>query len=170
MQKLRTTAAALALALALGALTAGSALAVAPTDITRTGGLHFVGQPDVTATKTTTEAFLTATGEVAGAGETATATLSATADVTRGCINRGSQGQQPSGLRRSFQVTTGSETFNTRSGRGSFNVSTEPVTAAPFRCPDQMTPVLVGVTFTDVTLTVTSQTGTTTATFPDIDP
>jgi hypothetical protein len=156
----------------VGAIAAFSAvaLAVGPTSVTRTGGLHFVGAPDVTATKTSTEAFLTATGEVAGAGPTATATLSATADVTRGCINRGSQGQQPSGLRRSFQVTTGSETFNTRSGRGSFNVSTEPVTAAPFRCPDQMTPVLVGVTFTDVTLTVTSQTGTTTATFPDIDP
>jgi hypothetical protein len=170
MQKLRTTAAALVLALALGALTAGSALAVAPTSTTRTGGLHFVGQPDVTATKTTTEAFMTATGEVAGAGQTATATLSATADVTRGCINRGSQGQQPSGLQRSFTTTTGSQTFNTRSGRGSFDVSTEPVTVAGFSCPDRMTPVLVSVTFTDVTLTVTSQTGTTTATFPNIDP
>jgi hypothetical protein len=154
---------------AIAAISA-AAYAVGPTSVTRTGGLHFVGAPDVTATKTSTEAFLTATGEVAGAGPTATATLSATADVTRGCINRGSKDQQPSGLQRSFQVTTGSETFNTRSGRGSFNVSTEPVTAAPFTCPDRMTPVLVSVTFTDVTLTVTSQTGTTTATFPDIDP
>jgi hypothetical protein len=147
-----------------------AAFAVGPTSVTRTGGLHFVGTPDVTATKTADTAFLTATGEVAGAGPTATATLSATADVTRGCINRGSQGQQPSGLQRSFQTTTGSQTFNTRSGRGSFNVPTDPVTAAPFPCPDKMTPVLVSVTFTDVVLTVTSQTGTTTATFPDIDP
>jgi hypothetical protein len=113
---------------------------------------------------------LTATGEVAGAGQTATATLSATANVTRGCINRGSQGQQPSGLQRSFTTTTGSQTFNTRSGRGSFHVSTNPVTVAGFSCPDKMTPVLVSVTFTDVTLTITSQTGTTTATFPAIDP
>ena len=96
--------------------------------------------------------------------------LSATADVTRGCINRGSQGQQPKGLQRSFTTTTGSQTFNTRAGRGSFNVSTTPVTVTGFACPDQMTPVIVSVTFTDVTLTVTSQTGTTTATFPDIDP
>jgi hypothetical protein len=149
---------------------AAPALAVGPTSVTRTGGLHFVGTPDVTATKTATSAFLTATGEVAGAGTTATATLSATADVTRGCINRGSQGQQPSGLQRSFTTTTGSQTFHTRSGRGSFDVSTTPVTVAGFRCPDQMTPVLVSVTFTDITLTITSSTGTTTATFPDIDP
>ena len=151
-------------------VTATTALAVGPTSVTRTGGLHFVGAPDVTATKTATSAFLTATGEVAGAGETATATLSATADVTRGCINRGSKGQQPSGLQRSFQTTTGSETFNTRQGRGTFAVDTDAVTTEGFACPDRMTPVLVSVTFTDVTLTVTSQTGTTTATFPDIDP
>jgi hypothetical protein len=149
---------------------ATTALAVGPTSVTRTGGLHFVGTPDVEATKTASEAFLTATGEVAGAGRTATATLSATAEVTRGCVNRGSQGQEPSGLQRSFTTTTGSETFNTRSGRGSFDVQTEPVTAAGVRCPDRMTPVLVSVTFTDITLTITSQTGTTTATFPDIDP
>src|ERR671939_244033 len=155
-----------ALAALIGAVAAIStaAFAVGPTSVTQTGGLHFVGTPDVTATKTDTSAFLTATGEVAGAGPTATATLSATADVTRGCINRGSQGQQPSGLQRSFTTTTGSQTFNTRSGRGSFDVSTNPVSVAGFTCPDRMTPVLVGVTFTDVTLTVTSQTGTTTAT------
>src|ERR671923_113048 len=70
----------------------------------------------------------------------------------------------------SFTTTTGSETFRTRSGRGTFDVSTTPVTTQGFACPDRMTPVLVSVTFTDVTLTITSQTGTTTATFPDIDP
>jgi hypothetical protein len=146
------------------------AFAVGPTSITRTGGLHFVGSPNVTASKTSTSASLTATGEVAGAGTTAGATLSATADVTRGCVNRGSKDQQPSGLQRSFQTTSGSVTFQTRSGRGTFSVSTDPVTAAGFRCPDQMVPVLVSVTFTDITLTVTSSTGSTTATFPDIDP
>jgi len=146
------------------------ALAVGPTSITRTGGLHFVGQPQVTATKTSTSAFLTATGEVAGAGTTATATLSADVEVVRGCINRGSMDQQPSGLQRSFTTTTGSETFQTRSGRGSFDVDTNPVSVAGFSCPDRMVPVLVSATFTNITLTVTSQTGTTTATFPDIDP
>jgi len=149
---------------------AAVALAVAPTSVTQRGGLHFVGTPDVTATKTSTSAFLTATGEVAGAGTTATATLSANAEVTRGCINRGSKDQEPSGLQTTTTVTSGTQTFNTRAGRGTFNVSTQPITTAGFTCPDQMTPVLVSVTFTDVTLTITSGPKTLTATFPDIDP
>src|SRR5438094_8217750 len=124
----------------VGAIAAVSAvaLAVGPTSVTQTGGLHFVGSPDVTATKTSTSAYLTATGQVAGAGTTATATLSATAEVTRGCINRGSQGQEPSGLQTSSQTTSGSVGFHTRSGRGTFTVSTTPVTAAGFSCPDHM--------------------------------
>ena len=50
------------------ALAAVSALAATPTEITRTGGLHFVGQPTVTATldMATNTSILTATGEVAG--------------------------------------------------------------------------------------------------------
>ncbi len=160
------------IALAIAMLVpAAVAAAVAPTSVTQSGGLHFVGTPDVTATKTSTSAFLTATGEVAGAGTTATATLSANADVTRGCINRGSKDQEPSGLQRTTTVVSGTQTFNTRAGRGSFNVSTTPITTAGFTCPDQMTPVLVSVTFTDVTLTITSGPNKTlTATFPDIDP
>jgi hypothetical protein len=65
------TTLAVAMVVAFGA----AAFAVGPTSITRTGGLHFVGTPNVEATKTSTSAFLTATGEVAGAGTTATATL-----------------------------------------------------------------------------------------------
>src|SRR5437667_6896727 len=87
-----------------------AALAVGPTSVTSSGGLHFVGSPDVTATKTSTSAFLTATGEVAGAGTTATATLAANADVTRGCINNGSKDQQPSGLKRTLTATSGQQT------------------------------------------------------------
>ena len=132
-------------------------------------GLHFVGTPTVTATKTATSAFLTASGEVAGAGTTATATLSANATVTTGCINRGSQGQQPSGLQQTTTTVSGTTTFNTRQGRGTFTVSTEPITLDR-TCPDQMVPVLVSVVFTDVTLTVTSQTGTITQSFGTIDP
>jgi hypothetical protein len=157
----------------VAAFTATAALAVtsspvSPTSVTRTGGLHFVGSPTVTATLTNTSTFLTATGEVAGAGETATATLSATASVTRGCINRGSKDQRPSGLQRTVSTATGTQTFNTRSGRGTFNVSTTPITTANFTCPDQMVPVLVSVTYSNITLTVTSQTGTTTASYPNI--
>jgi hypothetical protein len=157
------------LSLIVVAVAAVPALAVGPTSVTRTGGLHFVGSPDVTATKTATSAFLTATGEVAGAGQSARATLSANAEVTTGCINRGSQDQQPSGLKRTTTSVLGSETFQTRSGRGTFDVDTNAVTTSR-RCPDQMVPVLVSVNFTDVKLTITSSTGSTTALFPDIDP
>ena len=159
------------LALAIAMLVpAAVALAVGPRSTTSSGGLHFVGSPDVTATKTAGSAFLTATGEVAGAGQSATATLAADAAVTTGCINRGSQGTQPSGLKRTNTETSGQQTFNTRSGRGTFNVSTDPITTSR-KCPDSMTPVLVSVNFTNVVLTITSGANkSATATFPDIDP
>jgi hypothetical protein len=166
---MRLTRLLIALAIAM-LVPAAVALAVGPTSVTQSGGLHFVGTPDVTATKTASTAFLTATGEVAGAGQTATATLSSTAEVTTGCINRGSKDQQPSGLQRTSTTVTGSETFRTRSGRGTFDVDTNPVSTNR-SCPDQMVPVLVSVNFTDVVLTITSGANKTlTATFPDIDP
>ena len=101
----------------VGAIAAVSAVAfaVGPTSVTSSGGLHFVGSPDVTATKTSTSAFLTATGEVAGAGTTATATLAANADVTRGCINNGSKDQQPSGLKTPPALATPKRTHKRRS-------------------------------------------------------
>jgi hypothetical protein len=147
-----------------------AALAEGPTSVNQTGGLHFVGTPSVTATKTSTEAYLTATGEVAGAGRTASAVLSATANVTTGCINRGRKAQQPSGLQTTSTTTTGSQTFHTRSGRGRFGFSTTPVGVGSRTCPDKMRPVLVSVTFTNITLTITSNSGTLTATFADLDP
>jgi hypothetical protein len=161
------------LSLIVTAIAAVPALAVAPTTVTQTGGLHVCegSALDVTADKTD-GAFLTATGEVCGAGRTATATLSSTATATVGCVTRG--GGTPSGLEEAATTTTASETFRTRSGRGTFDVSTEPLTIGDFdfQCPSrQQTEVIVGsVTFTDITLTITSQTGTITATFPDLDP
>jgi hypothetical protein len=161
------------LATLLMAVSASAALAVAPTSVTQTGGLHVCEGTvlDVTATKTN-GAFLTTTGEVCGAGTTATATLSATATATVGCVTRG--GGTPMGLEEVATGTTASETFRTRAGRGTFDVSTEPITIEDFafECPSaQQTEVIVGsVTFTDITLTITSQTGTITATFPDLDP
>jgi hypothetical protein len=68
---------------------------------------------------------------------------------------------------------TGSDEFNTRQGRGEFTVTTEEIEpgAGGFECPSrQQTEVIIGVTFTDITLTVESQTGTITATFADQDP
>jgi hypothetical protein len=159
-----------AMVVAASLVAAVPALAEGPTSVTQTGGLHFVGTPNVTATKTSTQTFLTATGEVAGAGKTAGAVLSADANVTTGCINRGSKDQQPSGLQTTNTTTAGQQTFNTRSGRGTFSVNTDPVGVGDRTCPDRMTPVLVSVTFTNITLTITSNTGSTTATFADLDP
>jgi len=162
-----------ALSLMVTAFTAVPALAVAPTTVTSTGGLHVCQGTtlDVTADKTD-GAFLTATGEVCGAGPTATATLSSTVEATVGCVTRG--GGEPMGLEEAATGTTGEVTFRTRAGRGSFSVSTDPITIEDFdfECPSpNMVEVLVGpVTFTDITLTITSQTGTITATFPDLDP
>jgi hypothetical protein len=162
-----------AFAMMLVGFSALPALAVPPTTVTETGGLHVCQGTtlDVTADKTD-GAFLTATGEVCGAGRTATATLSATATATLGCVTRG--GGEPRGLQEVATVTTASETFRTRSGRGAFDISTEPLTVGEFafECPSaQQTEVIVGpVNFTDITLTIVSQTGQITATFPDLDP
>jgi hypothetical protein len=162
------------LSLIATALAAVPALAVAPTTVESTGGLHVCQGSvlDLSAESTGAGKFLTATGEVCGAGPTATATISSTAEATVGCVTRG--GGTPSGLERVRTATAASETFRTRQGRGTFDVSTEPLSIGDFdfSCPSaQQTEVLVGpITFTGNTLTITSQTGTITATFPDIDP
>src|SRR5215217_1380028 len=101
------------LSLIVTAIAVVPALAVAPTSVTSTGGLHVCegSTLDVTATKTATGAFLTSTGEVCGAGRTAEATLAGTAEVVTGCINPGSKNQQPRGLEWSFTTVLGTQTF-----------------------------------------------------------
>jgi hypothetical protein len=172
-----TATVALALVLVAPAMLSTGAFAIPPDEVTRDGGLHFVGDPDLTVNKEFDEngrvvsASLTAEGEVAGAGPTATATLSSTAEVEQGCITRG--GGEPGGLEDVTVEATGSEEFNTRQGRGAFTVETNEIEpgAGGFDCPSrQQTEVILGVTFTEITLTVESQTGTTTATFADQDP
>jgi hypothetical protein len=161
------------LSLVIAAIAAIPALAVPPTTVEETGGLHVCAGSalDVTADKED-GAFLTATGEVCGAGRTATAVLSADVEATVGCVTRG--GGEPMGLEEVATGATGEVTIRTRAGRGAFTVSTEPVTIEDFdfECPSaQQREVIVGsVTFTDITLTITSQTGTIEATFPDLDP
>ena len=154
-------------------LLAPLAFAVPPTSITQTGGLHFVGQPDLTVNKSSQSASLTASGEVAGAGTKATAVLSAKAEVTQGCVNQ--PGHEPSGLKKTTTTVTGSQSFDTRSGRGTFSVTTDSITAPSggFTCPPGQKggAVLVSVTFTEITLTITSgPSKSLTATFPDQDP
>jgi hypothetical protein len=162
------------LSLIATALAAVPALAVAPTTVESTGGLHVCQGSvlDLSAESTGAGKFLTATGEVCGAGPTATATISSTAEATVGCVTRG--GGTPMGLEDVSTATAASETFRTRAGRGTVDVSTEPLNIEDFdfECPSaQQTEVLIGpINFTGDTLTITSQTGTITATFPDIDP
>jgi hypothetical protein len=162
------------LATLLMAFSASAALAEPPTSVTQTGGLHVCEGTvlDVSPESTGAGKFLTATGEVCGAGRTATATLSATATATVGCVTRG--GGEPRGLEEVATATAASDEFPTRQGRAEFEVSTEPLSIDDFdfECPSaQQTEVLVGpVTFTNITLTITSQTGTITATFPNLDP
>jgi len=164
------------LPLAVMAIAAGPASAVAPTSVTSTGGLHVCQGTvlDVTAdTDATGGKILTATGEVCGAGTEATAVLTANVEATVGCITP-PRSNEPRGLREVSTAVTASETFETRQGRGTFDVATEGITIEDFDfdCPSpNMIEVLVGpVTFTSIVLTITSQTGSITATFPDLDP
>src|SRR5215207_8672517 len=116
--------------------------------------------------------ILTATGEVCGAGTEATAVLTANVEATVGCITP-PRSNEPRGLREVSTAVTASETFETRQGRGTFDVDTEGITIEDFDfdCPSpNMIETLVGpVTFTSIVLTITSQTGSITATFPDLD-
>ena len=172
---LRKLAISAVLALVGSAFAAIPASAVAPETVTQTGGLHVCEGTVLDVSPSTTASggkILTATGEVCGAGRTATATLEAGVEATLGCVTRG--GGTPRGLEEVSTAVLEQQTFRTRSGRGTFNLVTEPITVESFdfECPSaQQTEVIVGpVTFTDVTLTITSRTGEIVATFGDIDP
>src|SRR5215208_1168607 len=175
-----TTAIAVALVLMGPAMLSTGAYAINPIDTTRSGGLHFVGQPQLTVSKTDEGATLTATGEVAGAGQGAgTATLAADVTATVGCITPPGN-NEPSGLQEASAAVTATAPFEpTRQGRGTFTVTTEPLTiedftvdGEPCECPSaNMEETLVGaITFSNIVLTIEAQTGTITATYADVDP
>lgn len=175
-----------ALVLMAPAILSTGAFAIDPITTTKDRGMHFVGDPQLTVNKDfddngrVTSASLSATGEVAGAGTGGLATLSATAEVTQGCLtneppgNPGGGQNEPSGLQTTDTTVTGSETFETTNGRGTFSVTTDTITTPTedFSCPSaQQTEVLVSVLFTDITLTITSDEGKEiTATYADQDP
>jgi hypothetical protein len=181
-----TATIAMAIMLIAPAILSTGAFAINPTSTTKDRGLHFVGQPQLTVNKVfdendrVTSASLSATGEVAGAGTGGLATLSATAEVTQGCLtneppgNPGGGQNEPSGLQTTDRTVTGSETFETTNGRGTFDVTTDAITSptADFSCPSaQQTEVLVSVLFTDITLTITTNEGKEiVATYDDQDP
>src|SRR5215203_7556719 len=163
-----TTAIAMAL-LMIAPASLGAFAQIAPTDTTRSGGLHFAEGPILTVDKTD-GATLSATGEVAGAGPGAgTATLAATVTATVGCITP-SGSNEPQGLEEASAAVTATATFEpTRQGRGEFTVTTEPLTiedflvdGETFECPSaNMEETLVGnIMFSNIVLTINAQTGT----------
>src|SRR5829696_2991869 len=150
-----TTAIAMAL-LMIAPASLGAFAQIAPTDTTRSGGLHFAEGPILTVDKTDG------------------ATLTATVTATVGCITP-SGSNEPQGLEEASATVTATAPFTpTRQGRGEFTVTTEPITIEDFdfNCPSaNMTETLVGpITYSDIVLTIEAQTGTITATFPDVDP
>src|ERR1041385_7740798 len=95
-----------------------------------------------------------------GGATTATGTLTATATVITGCINQGAAGTQPQGLQRTTTTVTQTQTVNVQGGRATFDIITQPLNAASLRtCPDSMTPVVVCVTYSNIQLTVITNSG-----------
>ena len=91
---------------------------------------------------------------------TATATMSGTATVVTGCINRGATDTQPQGLQRTTTTVSQTQTVNVESGRAFLDILTTPLNASELgTCPDQMTPVIVCVTFADVSIAVVPNSG-----------
>jgi hypothetical protein len=174
IKKIGIPTTAIGMALLMIAPASLGAFAVGPIETTRSGGLHFVGEPNLTVDKTD-GAILTVTGEVAGAGTGAgTATIDAGVTATVGCLTP-KENNEPQGLQEASTTVTATATFEpTRQGRGTFTVSTEPITIEDFdfECPSaNQHETLVGpITFADPVLTINAQTGTITATFETIDP
>jgi hypothetical protein len=101
-----------------------------------------------------------------GGAETATGTLTGTATVTTGCVNRG--GNEPSGLEEDTFPVLEETTVNVEGGRADFHFSTD-FSAEDRDCPSaNMTPVIVCATFTELVLTVDPSSGPTRA-FPQPD-
>jgi hypothetical protein len=101
---------------------------------------------------------------VAGAGTSASGSLTYDVTITTGCINPGSKDQEPSGLQST--TTSVNQTFTlqvTRQGRATINETTEAPTTGGRDCPRPMQATVVSVVYTNVNLTINSQTGTLTA-------
>jgi len=105
---------------------------------------------------------LECTGDVSGLGSatSATGTLSAKVVVTTGCVTP-SGSNEPKGLQRTTTTVSNEQTVNVEGGRATFDITLSAGDAADLRdCPSaNMEPVIVCVTFSDVSLTVEPNSG-----------
>jgi hypothetical protein len=105
---------------------------------------------------------LRCTADISGLGgaKTATATLTATATATTGCATPSSGSNQPQGLQRTAITVTDTQTVNVEGGRATFDLTTRPLNAEELRtCPDGMTPTIVCVTFSNISIAVVPNSG-----------
>jgi hypothetical protein len=155
------------IALAVGLITvvlSSASAAIAPIEIIQTGGLHFQDEPQLIAISQPAQLGVTAI--VAGDAQRATAVLTATAEVTVGCLSR--DGNELRGQQETFTSQVSSETLEITSRRGGFSLETDPIFPSDvISCPKNQTPTIVSVTFSDITLTVTSNRAVLKAIFPD---
>ena len=102
---------------------------------------------------------LDCTADVSGLGgaTTATGTLEATVTTETGCINRGSQGQQPSGLDRETSTESDTVEVNVEGGRATFENTLSADTDRD--CPDGMQVVITCVEFSGISLEVVTNSG-----------
>ena len=93
-------------------------------------------------------------------------TLSAQADATYACINRG--GKNPSAANKQSVVSpvTGGASFEPKNGRATGTISAGPPGPGSFSCPGGQRLVLADVTYTDIVLTDTTNGVSTTV--PDV--
>jgi len=130
---------------------AGSVLAFAAS--TASAAANFHGTPTFTINDA---GELTCTGDVSGLGNVSatTGSCTATSTVDYQCINNG--GKNPAaGNKRTVTGDVG-ETVSipVHNGRAKGNITVEPEGPGSFSCPGGQTLFLVGVCYTDITLTI----------------
>jgi hypothetical protein len=94
-----------------------------------------------------------------GGAKSATATLVTTATVTTGCITS-SGSNEPRGLQKTAVTVSDTQTVNVESGKATLNLITQPLDAEEIRtCPNGLTPTIVCVTFSNISIAVIPNSG-----------
>jgi hypothetical protein len=83
-------------------------------------------------------------------------TITAQADATYACINKGGKNPSAANKRSVVSPVEGGESFEPRNGRVSGSISAGPPGPGTFSCPGGQRLVLADVTYTDIVLTDTT--------------